>query len=116
MKKLYRLLGLLALAVGLVGIFVPLLPTVPFMLLAACVFARGNPAWEARLLAHPRFGPPILAWRARGAIGPRAKLAALAALSGSAVLGLVALPDHWRYVPAGVAAACGLWIGTRPSR
>ena len=42
----------------------PLLPTTPFLLLAAWFFARSHPEWEAKLLAHPRWGPLIRDWRA----------------------------------------------------
>ncbi|MEC7400315.1 MAG: DUF454 family protein, partial [Pseudomonadota bacterium] len=78
MRRLYLALGLLSLSLGVIGAFLPLLPTVPFLLLAAFLFARGNPAWEKRLLDHPRWGPPIHDWRARRAIGRRAKYLAIA--------------------------------------
>jgi uncharacterized membrane protein YbaN (DUF454 family) len=113
-RGVYLVLGLVSVALGAVGIALPILPTVPFLLLAAFFFARSNPAWERRILEHPRFGPPVRAWRERGAISRRAKLAAIAALAGSAALGLWALADPWRWLPLGVAVICGAWIGTRP--
>ena len=114
MRTLYLLSGLLAVALGVVGIFVPVLPTVPFMLLAAFCFARSNPAWERRILEHPRFGPPVRAWRERGAIGRPAKIAAVLALAASAGIGLWLLPEPWRWLPLAVAVICGAWIATRP--
>ena len=66
MKTVYLLLGWLSLVVGAIGIVVPLLPTVPFVILAAFLFARGSPALERRLLEHPRFGHHIVLWRTRG--------------------------------------------------
>lgn len=113
-RRLYNLLGGAALAVGTVGIAVPLLPTVPFYILAAFLFGKGNPALERRLLDHPRFGPHIRAWRERGAISPRGKLAAILMLSASAAAGLLLLPAPWAYVPAAVAILTGSWIATRP--
>ena len=115
MRWLWNALGLLSVAVGVVGAFLPLLPTVPFMLLAAWFFAKGNPAWEARLLAHPHFGPPNARWRERGAIGRRAKTFAVVSLAGSAVIGLLLLPGHWKWIPLGVAVLSGTFILTRPS-
>ena len=115
MRRVYFALGVLSVAAGTIGIFLPLLPTVPFMLLAAFFFARSNPAWEKRLVEDPRFGPHIRAWRERGAISRRGKVAGLVGLSGSAILGLVALPSPWCYVPAGVALITGSWIATRPN-
>lgn len=114
-RTVYLVLGLIAVGLGVVGLFLPILPTVPFMLLAAFFFARSNPAWERRILEHPRFGPPIRAWRERGAISRPGKVAALVAMSGSAGIGLWLLPEPWRYVPLAVAVICGSWIATRPS-
>jgi uncharacterized membrane protein YbaN (DUF454 family) len=67
-QQLYLSAGVLAVAVGTVGIVLPLLPTVPFMILAAYCFARSSPALEARLFNHPKFGPNHVAWREKGAI------------------------------------------------
>ncbi|HNW64597.1 MAG TPA: YbaN family protein, partial [Piscinibacter sp.] len=65
--------GAASLALGVLGIFLPLLPTTPFVLLAAFCFSRGSDRVEAWLLAHPRFGPMVADWRARRAIPMRAK-------------------------------------------
>jgi uncharacterized membrane protein YbaN (DUF454 family) len=54
----YQFLGLLAVALAIVGIILPLLPTVPFLLLAAFFFARSHPEWERKILEHARFGSP----------------------------------------------------------
>ena len=56
-RVLWAAAGVLALVTGLVGIFVPLLPTTPFVLLAAFCFSRGSERCERWLLEHPRFGP-----------------------------------------------------------
>jgi hypothetical protein len=115
-RLLYLCLGFASVGLGIVGIFLPLLPTVPFMLLAAFFFARSSPRLEARILDHPRFGPHVRAWRERGAIGPAGKRAALAAFAFSAVLGLVLLPFPWLLAPAAAGLIGGSWIATRPER
>lgn len=114
MRLAYLSVGILAIALGVIGIFLPIMPTVPFMLLAAFCFARSNPEWERRILDHPRFGPPIRAWRERGAIGRPGKIAAVLGLSGSAVMGLVLIEGPWRFAPLAIAVTCGAWIVTRP--
>lgn len=115
MRPVYLTVGLLSVALGVVGIALPLLPTVPFMILAAFCFAKASPVWEQRLLAHPRYGPPIIAWRTRGAISRRGKLMSVIALTTSAVIGLLALDGWHAWIPLAVALASGTFILTRPS-
>ena len=116
MRPVYTTVGVLSVVLGTVGIVVPLLPTVPFMILAAFCFARANPVWERRLLDHPRFGPHIVAWRTRGAISRRGKAMALVALAASSAIGLAALDGWHAYMPLAVALVSGSWILTRPSQ
>lgn len=113
-RLLFLLAGLLALALGLIGAFVPLLPTVPFMLLAAFCFARSSPRLEAWLANHPQFGPPIRARNTRGAIHRRGKHAALAAFAASALLGLLLLETPLALLPLAIALIGGTWIMMRP--
>jgi uncharacterized membrane protein YbaN (DUF454 family) len=113
-RLIYLALGFASVALGGLGIILPLLPTVPFMLLAAFFFARSSPRLEAWIVGHPRFGPHVRAWRTSGAISPAGKRAALAAFAFSAVLGLVLLPFPWLIVPAAAGLAGGSWIATRP--
>jgi uncharacterized membrane protein YbaN (DUF454 family) len=113
-RPIYFALGLIAFGTGFVGIFLPLLPTVPFMLLAAFLFSRSNPEWEARLLRDPRFGPSILAWRQRRAIPRTAKVLSTAMLAASGLTTLALLEAPWRFVPVGVAVVLLPWIWSRP--
>ena len=115
MTLLYRLIGFASLALGFVGLFLPLLPTVPFVLLAAFCFARSNPALEARILADPRFGPHIRAWRERGSISRRGKAAAVGAFGVSALLGLVLLRWPMALIPVAVGLIGSTWILSRPT-
>ena len=105
--------GLVSVGLGALGVFLPILPTVPFLLLAAFCFARSNPAWEQRLLDHPRFGAALRQWRERRAISRHAKLSALFALGFSALLGFLTLPWPWAALPAAIAVMTGTWIWTR---
>jgi hypothetical protein len=113
-RLLYLGLGFASVALGALGILLPLLPTVPFMLLAAFFFARSSSRLEAWIVDHPGFGPHVRAWRESGAIGPAGKRAAFIAFAFSAVLGLVLLPFPWLLAPAAAALIGGSWIATRP--
>ena len=105
-----------SLALGVIGIVVPGLPTVPFVLLSAFAAARGSQRLHARLLADPRFGPMIRDWQAHGAVSRRAKwLASVMMAASGGVLLAVAPP-----VSAAVAIACmagvAAWLWCRPER
>ena len=113
-RRLWQAGGATAFAVGTAGIFLPLLPTVVFYIIAAFCFGKSNPEWEARLLRHPTFGPHIVAWRERGAIARAGKIAAVLTLAASAAIGLIFLHDGWRWLPAAVAVLVGGWILSRP--
>ena len=105
--------GLTAFAAGTVGIVLPVLPTVPFYLLAAFCFARSRPEWSDRLHGHPRWGPPLRQWRDRRAISRRAKVSALVAMAVGVAVTWFALGWPWVLVPLGVMAITGTWIWTR---
>lgn len=115
-QPLLKLLGAGASAVAVAGVFLPLLPTTPFALIAAWAFARSSPRLEAWLLAHPRIGPAIGAWRERQAIPSRAKLVASVSLPASwgglwlADVGALGLTASGL-----VLAAVGAWLVSRPS-
>ncbi len=114
MRLTYLLLGWLSLLLGAVGAVLPLLPTVPFVILAAFFFARGSPRLERWIIGHPYFGPHIHAWRTRGAISRKGKRAALACFAVSAGAGLALLAFPWSLVPLAAAGIGGSWIATRP--
>ncbi|MDJ0932828.1 YbaN family protein [Breoghania sp.] len=86
MRGLFLALGLGFVGLGFLGIFLPVLPTTPFLILAAACFTRSSPRLEAWLLDHSHFGSTLRDWRERGAISARAKWLALAGTSLGFVL------------------------------
>lgn len=116
MRLAYLAGGAISLLLGMVGALIPLLPTVPFVILAAFCFARGSPRLETWLVEHRRFGPHIQAWRSRGAISPAGKRAALFAFALSAIMGLLLMAWPWSLIPLLVALIGGSWIWTRQSQ
>ncbi len=75
------LVGSVALGLGTVGIFLPVLPTTGFYILAAWCFARSSPRMEQRILDLPRFGPMIRDYRAGLGMPRRAKVLAIAMIA-----------------------------------
>ncbi|TCK99820.1 hypothetical protein BXY66_3524 [Shimia isoporae] len=116
MRILWLIGGLLALAFGLVGVVLPLLPTVPFLLLAAFCFARSSERLHNWLLAHKSFGPMIEDWQRSGAIRPSAKRAAT--LSIAVVFGVslvLGVKTTVLAIQAVVLSAVLFFIWTRPN-
>ncbi|TBN40371.1 DUF454 domain-containing protein [Paracoccus subflavus] len=114
-QRLWYVLGFVALGMGIVGIALPVVPTVPFLLLAAAAFARSNPRLERRILDHPTYGPPVRAWREHGAISRLAKIWATLAMAGGVGFSLLAGMPPW--VVAAQAMICtviGAYVVTRP--
>ena len=112
MRILFVVLGYMALALGLVGIAVPLLPTTPLLLLSSCLFLKGSPRLHARLLAMPRVGAYIRQFEATRAIPLRAKVLAVVMMSASFVFLIVCVAESWwlRLVLALAAVAVGWHI------
>ncbi|MGE3692003.1 MAG: YbaN family protein [Novosphingobium sp.] len=113
-RPLYLTGGLLALALGIVGAFLPIMPTVPFLILAAFFFARSKPEWEQRLLDHPQYGPTLRDWRARGAIRRRVKLIAIGGMCVGALFTWLTIGWPWVAISLAIIVFVGGWIWTRP--
>jgi uncharacterized membrane protein YbaN (DUF454 family) len=111
----WKLLAIVFVALGVIGAFLPILPTVPFLIVAAWAASRGWPWLDEKLTSHPRYGAAIVRWRERGAIPRSAKLASTAGmLASAAVLWLVALPVWVRIAVPAAMACVAFWIWTRP--
>ena len=111
----YRALGLISVGLGIMGAVLPLLPTTPFLILAAYFFSRSHPEWEVRLLEHPHAGPAIRAWRDHRAIPLVAKRVATVLMGISAVGGWFTLPEPWSWLPSMAAVTVLTWMWSRPS-
>jgi uncharacterized membrane protein YbaN (DUF454 family) len=81
MRLLFVALGTLFVLLGIAGALLPVLPTTPFMLLAAACYARASSRFYNWLLNNPTFGPTILEWRRHRSIPWRIKLTAIALMS-----------------------------------
>ncbi len=105
--------GLLCVGLGTLGVVTPILPTTPFLIVAAACFARASPRFYQRLLANATFGPLIRDWREQRAIPRRAKLTATAAISvtigSSAVFFVEPLWLRILLVATGVTLCTWIW-------
>jgi uncharacterized membrane protein YbaN (DUF454 family) len=111
----WLLLAYVALALGVVGIALPGLPTTPFVLLAAFAAARGSRRLHDGLLAHRTFGPMIRAWEREGAISRRAKWTATSLMTVCAVV-MFAVASRPALAAIGTVTmlAVAVWMWRRP--
>ncbi len=111
-------LGWVAVGLGVFGVFVPGLPTTPFLLIALWAFSKTSKRFHDWLYNHPRLGPPLRDWRQHGVIPVWAKILAIATMSISLLWIIFGIAEDW-VLPA-VVAAClvppAIFILTRPSQ
>ena len=117
-RALLLVAGTISVALGVVGVLVPVMPTTPFLLLAAACFARASPSLYRRLIASPRFGPLIVEWRHHRSIPWRTKLVAMAlmAISLSTSIVVFVRPAWVQAVLGLLGVAVLLWMYRIPSR
>ncbi|WP_368641502.1 YbaN family protein [Castellaniella ginsengisoli] len=118
-RALLTFLGYVALALGVLGVFLPLLPTTPFLLLAAFCFLRGSPRMHAWLMSHRILGPYIRDFQEGRGIPLRSKCIALALMWPSLALSAWFMPvpwARWFLLIPGIGVTIYLWrLPTRPA-
>ncbi len=110
--------GCVNVGLGVVGAFVPVMPTTIFLIIALWAFSKSSLRLHRWLYSHPRFGKSLRAWHAHRVIPVRAKLAAVAMMAASLAHVIVFVAEGWA-LPMGLAAVLGAvsaYILTRPSR
>ena len=118
LRLMFLRLGFGFVALGILGAFLPVLPTTPFMLLAAACFARASARFYNWLLNNRTFGPLVVEWRRHRSIPYRTKLWAIALMAGTLTVSIVFfVPDP---LLQGLLAVLGLllaaWMYAIPSR
>jgi len=116
MQYVWAGLGLICVALAAIGVVLPLLPTVPFLLLAAFFFARSSSRLHHWLLNHPTFGPFIDDWARSGAIRPQAKrFATISILAVIGVTSVLPVPVFIIIIQAITLGLVPIFIWTRPN-
>ena len=115
MRFIWAVIGLTALGLGLLGVALPLLPTTPFLLVAAFAFARSSPRLSAWLNGHRTFGPLIENWQTHGSINRRAKKVAAITMLLTFLLSVAfGAPQHVLIIQAVVLSLSALFVLPRP--
>lgn len=94
-RYLLLLVGIVSVALGTIGVFLPLLPTTPFILLALWCFARSSDRFHDWLVNHPRFGPFITMWYSEEGMPPSTRNRILLLLWASLILSMAIIGELW---------------------
>lgn len=118
MRIAYWIAGSVALLLGIIGAFLPVLPTTPFVLLAAFCYSRASVRLHAMLVGHRVFGPLIREWHETRTIPPRAKFAGLALMAVSFSSSIYILRDRpgLQLFLLLLGLGLGAWLARIPSR
>lgn len=118
-RWLLQALAGLFLLLAAIGIVLPVMPTVPFLVVAAWLAARSSPRLHHWLVTHKRFGSYLRDWNEAGVVPRRAKWFSTAMMGGSAACMPVFVPPDWAVfvvVPVTCMALVLVWLWRRPER
>ena len=110
MKIFLIIVGSVSLVLGVLGIFLPMLPTTPFLLLAAALFLRGNKNLHDWLMNHPRLGTYIANFTQHKAIPLRVKIVSVSTLWLTLLYCAICVAEHWALRGMFIAIAVGVTI------
>lgn len=115
-RAIYLVIGLICVGLGVVGMFLPVLPTTPFLLVSAWAFAKSSARLERWLLEHPRLGPRVRAWREHRVIPLPVKLTAWGSMIASLAI-MYVTTRNWLVIAisASVMAVGAIYIALQPS-
>lgn len=115
MRIVWLSVGWVFFGLGIIGAVLPVVPTVPFLLVAVWAFSRSSPHWRDKILHDPRFGPPIRHWQERGAIRRPIKFWATVMMACGVAWSLwLQLPPVLIATQALVCTAIAVFVITRP--
>lgn len=113
----FLILGFVFVAIGLIGVILPVLPTTPFLILATGCFARSSTKFHQWLYNHPTFGDYIQKWEEKRAIPRKAKYLAWSMMSLSCAMLFYRLPQHLWWLAiliTGICLATAVWMSRLP--
>ncbi len=114
-RWLCLLLAYLFLALAMIGVVLPGLPTVPFLLLAAWFAAKGSERLHRWLYAHPRFGQLLIDWEQYGAVSKNSRWAAVILMMASWWIMFFLIDNRWMMLGLALLfTAVSIFLFTRP--
>jgi len=107
LKIFLLIVGMVSVSLGLIGIFLPLLPTTPFLLLASACFVKSSPRFHHWLISHRTFGPIIKNWQTNRAVTTRVRRRGAIVMAISFGWSIWIVPIFW----VKIALIMGLMLG-----
>ncbi|MDX1738748.1 MAG: YbaN family protein [Alphaproteobacteria bacterium] len=115
-RILFLCVGWIALILGIIGAFLPIMPTVPFLIVALWGFSKSSERFHNWLYTHKTYGPMLQAWDKYRAIPLIGKIWAILAMSGSLVIMIFIKVPTWAImIAATIMISVGIYIITRPT-
>ncbi|WP_065979483.1 MULTISPECIES: YbaN family protein [Pseudoalteromonas] len=112
-----KVCGYLFVSLGIAGVFLPVMPTTVFLIIALACFNRASPTLAEKLLNHPRFGETLRLWQKHKLIPIKAKMLAIMGISVSYLMLLFTLPSGWLICTVGIIKVLVIaYILSRPSK
>ena len=117
LRPLFFVMGWVSVILGFIGALLPIMPTTPFLILAAYLFSKSSPKFHQWLLNLPKFGPVIAQWEEKKTIRKEVKIMAIGLLSLSMTGTIVFVPVKItvKYILATIWILVSLYIATRKS-
>ena len=111
LRYVYLIVGLIAVALGVIGIILPIVPTTPFLILALACFSKSSPRLHQWLIRHPWVGPTLQQWQTQRSIPARVKVRAMWLIIVSFSVSILILNGKPYLQAALLFGACILVIG-----
>jgi uncharacterized membrane protein YbaN (DUF454 family) len=117
-RMLWLWIGHFFLGLGFIGLFLPILPTTPFILLASACYSRGSAKFETWLIEHKLFGPALRDWRSQKVIRPRAKIFATLSIAASVAFVVFSpkIPAYGKIGMVSLVVPVWMYLVTRQSK
>ncbi len=117
-RPLLFALGWVCVVLGMIGVFIPGMPTTIFLIVALWAFARSSERFHRWLYEHPRFGPSLQAWSTHRIVPARAKMLAVSVMATSWVIFTIFVAEGWlsSTILGVILLAVAAYIVTRPTK